>query len=452
MRKLVKRYWWGGTSTWSPYTIPQNDASNTYMGYNGIPNYAEQLKGFSNKLNNNTDSFINAFAGAGDLFSLKLQTDKSNTRTMSDIKSIASLSSGSAADPAESGANKGKIGETAKNAMGAAGSMMSASYDAIPTLDKVHNENDETTANIRDTASKALLSGSLGPWGMVAGAALMAFNKTGGFTDASQGLGKKNDALNAAASLAIPGAGYFTKKTIDYDVSDILKQSGASYGGTLANATTAAQNAGAKILFGKSKANRMIANAKLQDIKVNDIVEENDLAMTASNNPLIGIGTQFRQSGGYQHNGVRSGKSGLKMNKDFAKRVVKLSKGKKSKVKDSTEDIQMQGVVEFKNGGAVNVIPSGALHKNKHHLENVDEKFEDVTTKGIPVITESEGGDITQHAEVEREEIIFNLDVTKQLEKLMEDGSDNAAIEAGKLLVHEILENTIDNAGILDKV
>jgi hypothetical protein len=34
----------------------------------------------------------------------------------------------------------------------------------------------------------------------------------------------------------------------------------------------------------------------------------------------------------------------------------------------------------------------------------------------------------------------------------MEDGSDEAAIEAGKLLVHEILENTVDNAGLLNKV
>jgi len=50
----------------------------------------------------------------------------------------------------------------------------------------------------------------------------------------------------------------------------------------------------------------------------------------------------------------------------------------------------------FKEGGKVNVIPDGALHKNKHHLEEVDEKFEDVTTKGIPVIVESEDGEVIQ--------------------------------------------------------
>lgn len=104
-------------------------------------------------------------------------------------------------------------------------------------------------------------------------------------------------------------------------------------------------------------------------------------------------------------------------------------------------------IEEFKEGGKVNVIPEGALHKNKHHLEEVDEKFEDVTTKGIPVIVESEDGEVIQQAEVEREEIIFRLEVTKKLEELSRKHTDEAAIEAGKLLVKEILYNTEDNTG-----
>lgn len=119
---------------------------------------------------------------------------------------------------------------------------------------------------------------------------------------------------------------------------------------------------------------------------------------------------------------------------------------------DNSGDYYKYVPKKFAEGGKVNVIPDGALHAHKHHLEDVDGKFEEVTTKGIPVITEEKGGDIKQHAEVEREEIIFNLDVTKQLEKLMQDGSDEAAIEAGKLLVHEILENTVDNTGLLKTV
>lgn len=363
--------------------------------------------------------------------------------------------------------------------------------------------------------------------------------------------------------------------------NEAFEQVGSSYGGTQATVDDALTKSGKKygLLSGKArnKANQQIHNAQMQQSKMSNIADEAQMAFTASNNPLIGLGTQLQLNGGYQQSTVRAGKSGLKMDREFAKRVIKLSNGKKSKAKKIQEEVRMEegfqkggsidgmtgaapkitfeswynmvpedrrdttsynlrrafelapreeleawrtssvsdlkagknhlssvyldpktGVYEFmkakdhptlkyeldwynsndpeaiqfrnsydldksgdyyryvpkkfKNGGAVNVIPDGALHAHKHHLEDVDGKFEEVTTKGIPVITEEKGGDIKQHAEVEREEIIFNLDVTKQLEKLMQDGSDEAAIEAGKLLVHEILENTVDNTGLLKTV
>ena len=89
-----------------------------------------------------------------------------------------------------------------------------------------------------------------------------------------------------------------------------------------------------------------------------------------------------------------------------------------------------------------NVIPEGALHARLHHMDNADE----LTKKGIPVI-DNEG---EQQAEIELNEIIFNLEVTKKLEELCKDGSDKAAIEAGKLLVQEILFNTNDRTGLIN--
>lgn len=238
--------------------------------------------------------------------------------------------------------------------------------------------------------------------------------------------------------------------------NEAFEQVGSSYGGTQATVDDALTKSGKKygLLSGKArnKANQQIHNAQMQQSKMSNIADEAQMAFTASNNPLIGLGTQLQLNGGYQQSTVRAGKSGLKMDREFAKRVIKLSNGKKSKAKKIQEEVRMEEVAGFKNGGAVNVIPDGALHAHKHHLEDVDGKFEEVTTKGIPVITEEKGGDIKQHAEVEREEIIFNLEVTKQLEKLMQDGSDEAAIEAGKLLVYEILENTVDNTGLLNTV
>lgn len=238
--------------------------------------------------------------------------------------------------------------------------------------------------------------------------------------------------------------------------NEAFEQVGSSYGGTQATVDNALTKSGKKYgLFSRkarNKANQQIHNAQMQQSKMSNIADEAQMAFTASNNPLIGLGTQLQLNRGYQQSAVRAGKSGLKMDREFAKRIIKLSNGKKSKAKKIQEEVRMEEVAGFKNGGAVNVIPDGALHAHKHHLEDVDGKFEEVTTKGIPVITEEKGGDIKQHAEVEREEIIFNLDVTKQLEKLMQDGSDEAAIEAGKLLVHEILENTVDNTGLLKTV
>ena len=238
--------------------------------------------------------------------------------------------------------------------------------------------------------------------------------------------------------------------------NEAFEQVGSAYGGTQATVDDALTKSGKKYgLFSggaRNRANGQIHNAQMQQSKMSNIADEAQMAFAASNNPLLGLGTQLQLNGGYQQNTVRAGKSGLKMDRDFAKRVVKLSKGQKEKRKKIQEEVRMEEVAGFKNGGAVNVIPDGALHAHKHHLENVDEKFEDVTSKGIPVITEEKGGDIKQHAEVEREEIIFNLEVTKQLEKLMQDGSDGAAIEAGKLLVYEILENTVDNTGLLNTV
>ena len=111
------------------------------------------------------------------------------------------------------------------------------------------------------------------------------------------------------------------------------------------------------------------------------------------------------------------------------------------------------GVDSFKDGGAINIIPEGALHAHKHNMD-----IEGITPKGIPVVSNKEGGEVEQQAEIEREEIIFRLEVTKKLEELEEKyydeetsqkEKDECALEAGKLLVEEILYNTQDNTNKL---
>lgn len=109
-----------------------------------------------------------------------------------------------------------------------------------------------------------------------------------------------------------------------------------------------------------------------------------------------------------------------------------------------------QEITQFENGGSV--IPTGALHKNKHHLEETNEDLKgQITSKGIPVISE-ENGEIIQHAEVEKEEIILELSLSKKIEKLWKEGTEEAMIKAGKLLAEEIMTDTTDNAGLIDKI
>ena len=101
---------------------------------------------------------------------------------------------------------------------------------------------------------------------------------------------------------------------------------------------------------------------------------------------------------------------------------------------------------KFLEGGKMNVIPDGALHAHKNHMD-----VDGITSKGIPVVTEEDGG-VIQHAEIERNEIIFNKEVTEKLEALAKKGTDEAAIEAGKILSREIMENTQDNTGLMREV
>lgn len=118
----------------------------------------------------------------------------------------------------------------------------------------------------------------------------------------------------------------------------------------------------------------------------------------------------------------------------------------------SIELIDPMSIPEFQNGGSINVIPDGALHARKHNME-----MEGITRKGIPVVSEKDG-EIEQQAEIEKEEIIFRLEVTQKLEELekrfysdesTQEEKDECALEAGKLLVNEILYNTQDNTNNL---
>lgn len=115
-------------------------------------------------------------------------------------------------------------------------------------------------------------------------------------------------------------------------------------------------------------------------------------------------------------------------------------------------------VPQFGEGGQLNVIPDGALHARKNNYEG--ELGDAVTNKGIPVITYNENGEITQHAEIEKNEIIFTKSTTDKLENFFKEYNDATsikdkdliAIECGKFLALEILESTDDKTGLIKTI
>lgn len=133
------------------------------------------------------------------------------------------------------------------------------------------------------------------------------------------------------------------------------------------------------------------------------------------------------------------------------------------------DNLAKSEIQKFQNGGSL--IPSGALHKNKHNLESINPELNgEITKKGIPVISYAEkgdvleyendgktpkilakGGEVIQHAEIEKEEIILNLSLTKKLIELMKKDTPESMIEAGKILARELMESTTDNTGLIEK-
>lgn len=242
----------------------------------------------------------------------------------------------------------------------------------------------------------------------------------------------------------------FGAKKADTIVKDneAFEQVGSSYGGTTDVVDNALEKSGKKygLLSGKgrNKANREIARAKLQQTKMGNIADEARDAFSNQSASLSMINNRnlLGMTGGYQQKGSYIGRNGLKLPsvEDMEKARATVARIRQKKLSES------KPVEEFKDGGKMNVIPEGALHAHKHHMD-----VEGITPKGIAVVTQEEGG-VVQHAEIERNEIIFTKEVTEELERLYKDGSDEAAIQAGKLIAKQIIENTQDNTGLIAEV
>lgn len=183
--------------------------------------------------------------------------------------------------------------------------------------------------------------------------------------------------------------------------------------------------------------------------------------------------------GGYGTN-ILAARLGTKIPPVHLRNIVnKAEWNKKKKLEEQKKKLEASKVLEkdtkYKDGGLLNktdreevieevveekknVIPEGAFHSRKNNIH--EDVAKHVTHKGIPVITKDEEGKITQHAEVERNEIIFHKEATDTIESLHEKYKkaetqklkDEIMIECGKYIADQILVNTDDRTGIIETI
>ena len=261
--------------------------------------------------------------------------------------------------------------------------------------------------------------------------------------------------IGTLASVALKGLGSLFGagvKSVKGNTANELVDTSSSYTGEDA---LASKKFGLLGLRGAKKYAGLVTRRQYnRDLAANVLQEGKDDLLAANNVQQQQMTDTLSKNGDdWMYTNTLSAKNGAKI-----KEVKRLSSLYNKRL-ISKEPLKEGTTVEFKNGGSINVIPEGALHARKNNLTEINPELEGITKKGIPVISKEEGGEMIQHAEIERSEIIFNLETTKKLESLREQYNksedkaekDNLAIEAGKLLAQQIMENTIDNTGELLK-
>lgn len=425
--------------------IPGNSTQQNILGTDygaEFRNRAEQIMALTNNL-------IDFNAKMGDLFSLKLKNDRDSSKAITQIKSM----SGGTTPQKSQQAGDQAFDQASNVVMGInplVGGIMKAGDLASDILTKYAGMGTDSMTKTDAVLGSKLLS--LTPAGMI--------------------------------------NGFFGKRTRDFSANKAtIEQVGGSYGGTVRNINEASEKAGKKYgLFSSGKrkqANRFIDRTESQQSTMTNIAKDaSDLSSIATNmSDLNHMQYGFNLNGGYDQRYMRAAKFGAKL-----KRVKRINFRKQGGeivgainldnwrpvITEAVEQFESGGelewtpvITEYKQGGKSeelskeeseleetnqkNIIPEGALHAHKHHMENAD----NLTKKGIPVVD----NDGEQQAEIEKNEIIFTLEVTKRLEELYskyqdyeysQKEKDEVAIEAGKLLVEEILFNTDDRTGLIN--
>lgn len=350
----------------------------------------------------------------------------------------------SAANVASTGNKMGMSGGL-QAGLGAASSMLGGLSTSGLTQEQA-----STREGIRSAISSA------GPIGAIIGAASGVVDVIGSATglnldnidaDAAKRAGIGGKAATQGFINSLPGVsmlvGMFGGRTVKSYKSAEIDQMTNAYGGSVAD-INAAQALSGKRMLGTGKVNKFIREQNRVNNLITDISLESKLRKSNSASDTY-LSQNQNKYAGYTPQLLLS-KKGMKFPElDVARNIIN------SWTVKSTEEPQ-----KFQLGGKMNLIPEGALHARKHNLEKVNPELEgQITSKGIPVVAQGEGG-VIQQAEIEKEEVIFRKEFTDKLESLykqyQEDSSDDVAIEAGKLICYELLKNTDDRSGLIKSI
>ena len=283
---------------------------------------------------------------------------------------------------------------------------------------------DSDLTKTADTAYSGIAEAakSMGPIGQAVGS-IMGIAKgagdiiqeLGGGTDQQTTTDKWMDSALFSWNIGMVN-GFFGKEADKFGVDKAtLEAVGSSYGDTTKDLLDAAAKSGKKYgLFSSGERKRANAAARNAAVKQNRM---GDIADTATDQRLAaqsmgeqaGLAYSMMTSGGYDQKYTYAAKHGGLLNwtpvieLDWEPTIewepqIELNWELPTFKEGGNIDIneELEWIPEFKKGGKTedsdipeieettqkNVIPEGALHKNKHHMEHA----EGLTKKGIPVI------------------------------------------------------------------
>lgn len=239
-----------------------------------------------------------------------------------------------------------------------------------------------------------------------------------------------NNVVNAIPGMSIISSIMSPNKTMNTVSLDNYGQSmKAGYSGVAYDMRNAKRLSGKRTLFGigKGKIDNYIDKVNDDVRLLNRLGYTNALAKNSDYSTNIAQQNLNRYTG-TNYSMYAVGRNGMKiMSHKELQRIL------------ATKKLKAGGVI----GTDSNILPEGALHARLNHLSEVNSDLDDATKKGIPVL-DAQGNQV---AEIERDELVLTKSLTDKIEELMKDGSEEAMIEAGKILASEIITNTKDNTG-----